>query len=116
MTRATRRAARKTVTIWQIKSKDQYSGVTYDPPYTENVTFEQGATRQYNDNKGNSFIPKSIYWYELTSNGSPALNAAIALGDHLLQTDPTKVNGVEFVRVAKLQDGGRQTDDVMVLT
>lgn len=116
MTRPTRRAATKTVTIWPIASKDQYAGVTYGNAYTEKVTFEQGATRQYNDTKGNKFIPKSIYWYEITSNGLPSLNAAIALGDHVPQTDPTKVSGVEFVRVAKLQDGGRQTNDVMVLT
>ncbi len=116
MTNPTRRAANKLVTIWTVASKDQYAGITYNAPFTESVTFEQGSTRQYNDTQGNKFIPKSIYWYELTANGLPELNAAIALGDHLAQTDPTLVNGVEFVRVAKLQDGGKQTDDVMVLT
>ena len=46
----------------------------------------------------------------------PKLNSPIALGDHTLTTDPVLVEGIEYVRVAKLQDGGRQTDDVMVLT
>lgn len=116
MTRPTRRAATKYVTIWPIASKDQYSGVTYGTPIVEKVIFEQGNTRQYNDSNGNKFIPRSIYWYELTKNGVPKLNAAIALGDHSSESDPINVDGIEFVRVSKLQDGWKQTDDVMVLT
>lgn len=104
------------MTIWPVISKDQYTGLTYGAPVTEKTTFEQGNTRQYNDSKGNKFIPRSIYWYELTSNGVPKLNDAIALGDHSAETNPINVNGVEFVRVSKLQDGIRQIDDVMVLT
>ncbi len=116
MTRPTARAATKLVTIWPVVGKDQYTGISYGSPYTEKVTFEQGSTRQYNDAMGNKFIPKSIYWFEISVNGLPSLNAPIALGDHLSQQDPTSVIGVEFIRVSKLQDGGRQTDDVMVLT
>jgi len=116
MTRPTRRGAKKIVTIWPITGTDQFTGITYGTPFTEKVNFEQGATKQYNDSQGNAFIPKSIYWYELTANGVPALNSPIALGDNTAQADPTNVTGIEFVRVGKLQDGGKQTDDVMVLT
>lgn len=116
MTRPTRRAATKTVTIWPVTGKDTYTGITYGTPVTEKVTFDQGSTRQYNDKQGNKFIPRSIYWYELSSNGLPKLNDAIALGDHTSEPDPVNVSGVELVRVSKLQDGGRQIDDVMVIT
>jgi len=116
MTRSTARAATKTVTIWPVIGKDPYTGLTYGPPITEKTTFEQGSTRQYNDSKGNAFIPRSIYWYEISANGVPKLNDAIALGDHTAVPDPINVKVVEFVKVSKLQDGIRQIDDVMVLT
>ncbi len=116
MTRPTRRAATKTVTIWPVIGVDELTGITYGAPITEKTTFEQGNTRQYNDAQGNKFIPRSIYWYELSTNGVPKLNDAIALGDNTAEPNPINVSGVEFVRVSKLQDGWKQTDDVMVLT
>ena len=116
MTRPTRRAATKTATIWPITGTDPYTGVTFGTPYLINTTFEQGATRQYNDSQGNSFIPASIYWYEFEINGLPKLNWAIALGNHSLELTPANVEKVEYIRVAKLQDGGRDVNDVMVLT
>jgi hypothetical protein len=117
MTRPTRRAAKKIVTIWPITGSDPYTGTTFGSPYLTNVTFEQGATRQYNDSQGNSFIPASIYWFEfVAADGLPKLNWAIALGDQSIESDPTAVEKVEYIRVAKLQDGGRDVDDVMVLT
>ncbi len=116
MTRPTRRAATNTVTIWPVIGKDPYFGLTYGAPATEKTTFEVGNTRQYNDSQGNAFIPRSIYYYELGVNGVPKLNDAIALGDHTSEPNPININGVEFVRVSKLQDGVRQTDDVIVLT
>ena len=116
MTRPTKRAATKTVTIWPIIGKDPYTGLTYGAPTTEKTTFEQGNTRQYNDSLGNAFIPRSIYWYEISANGVPKLNDAIALGDHTAEPNPININDVEFVKVSKLQDGGRNTDDIMVLT
>jgi len=117
MTRPTRRAARSAATIWPIIGTDPYTGVIFGTPYKIAVTFEQGATRQYNDSQGNSFIPASIYWSEfVTSDGLPKLNWAIALGDHTLELTPTNVEKVEYIRVTKLQDGGRDVDDIMVLT
>ena len=116
MTRPTRRTATKIATIWPITGKDPYNGVTFGTPYTVSVTFEQGSTRQYNDSQGNSFIPASIYWYEFEANGLPKLNWAIALGNHSLELTPANVEKVEYIRVAKLQDGGRDVDDIMVLT
>lgn len=117
MTRPTRRAARSEATIWPILSKDSYGRITFGTPYKIAVTFEQGSTRQYNDSKGNSFIPASIYWSEfVATDGLPKLNWAIALGDHTLELDPVEVDGVEYIRVVKLQDGGRDVDDIMVLT
>tara|TARA_R110002096_G_scaffold144799_2_gene302068 strand:- start:843 stop:1193 length:351 start_codon:yes stop_codon:yes gene_type:complete len=116
MTRPTRRAATKTITIWPITGSDPYTGTTYGTPYTEIATFEQGATKSYNDSQGQSFVPASIYWHEITSQGVPKLNSPIALGDHTLIANPVLVDGVEYVRVSKLQDGGRQVNDVMVLT
>lgn len=117
MTRPTRRAATKVVTIWPITGKDPYTGVTYGTPYKVATTFEQGGTRQYNDSQGNKFIPASTYWFEFVeADGLPKLNWAIALGDHLLVINPVNVEKVEYIRVATLQDGGRDVDDVMVLT
>lgn len=117
MTRPTRRAATKVVTIWPVISTGDYNDVTYGTPYTVATTFEQGGTRQYNDSQGNSFIPASKYWFEFVeSDGLPKLNWPIALGDHTLESDPVEIDGVEYIRVATLQDGGRDVDDVMVLT
>jgi len=117
MTRPTRRAATKIVTIWPITGDDAYTGVVFGTPYKVATTFEQGGTRQYNDSQGNSFIPMSKYWFEFVeSDGLPKLNWAIALGDHTLESDPVNVDKIEYIRVATLQDGGRDVDDVMVLT
>lgn len=117
MTRPTRRAATKTVTIWPIIDSDPYSGDVYGTPYSVKTTFEQGGTRKYNDSQGQEFIPASIYWFEFVeTDGLPELNWAIALGDHTLELDPVNVDKVEYIRVAKLQDGWRDVDDVMVLT
>ena len=117
LTRPTRRAAKKVVTIWPITGTGSYNSVTYGAPYKVATTFEQGGTRQYNDSQGNSFIPMSKYWFEFVeADGLPKLNWPIALGDHTLESDPINVEKIEYIKVATLQDGGRDIDDVMVLT
>ena len=116
MSRPTRRSANHWVTIWPITGTDPWEGVTYGAPYKVFATFEQGSSKQYNDAQGVKYIPKSIYWYELESNGKPSTEWPIALGDHTLESDPNNVKQIEYIRNSVLQDCGRQQNDLLVLT
>lgn len=119
MTRPTKRASTNTVTVWPVlpKSNDPFAPPQgFATPYKFLACFEKGTAKQYSDARGVLFVPRSIYWFELDSNGAPQNEWYIALGDHTLETDPRNINGAELIRSVKLQDGLRQTDDVMVLT
>lgn len=119
MSEPIRETANTTATIWPVLDKDPYGQTTYGPAYLVTCTFEQGSSRQYRDAQGTLYIPASIYWYEFSStNGIPALNDKIALGDHLLITDPIEVDDVELIKNRIRQDNSvlDDLDDVMVLT
>jgi hypothetical protein len=119
MSEPIRATANTIATIWPILSKSQYGQTTYGPAYNVTCTFEQGSSRQYRDAQGTLYIPASIYWYEFSSvNGVPGLNDKIALGDHLIITDPTTVEGVEVIKNRIRQDNSvlNDIDDIMVMT
>jgi hypothetical protein len=117
MSNPMRRTAKTIATIWPILSKGDYGQITYGTTYTITCTYEQGSSRQYRDSMGTMYIPAGLYWYE-DIGIFPKLNDKIALGDHLLVTDPLTVSGVEVIKNRLKQEdairGG--TPDILVLT
>ena len=67
---------------------------------------------------GQMYIPKSIYWYELPSEGKPSLKDYIALGDQTAYNTPIGADNAEVIKNAILQSGGvlNDTPDIMVMT
>jgi hypothetical protein len=115
MSNPMRRTAKTIATIWPILSKGDYGQITYGTTYTIKCTYEQGSSRR--DSMGAMYIPAGLYWYE-DIGIFPKLNDKIALGDHLLVTDPLTVAGVEVIKNRLKQEdairGG--TPDILVLT
>lgn len=118
MTKPTRRTSRSIATIWPLVSKGAYGQTSYGAPYTVKCTYEKGSSKQYRDAQGQLYIPASIYWYELPTQGIPSLTDYIAVGDHTLLLDPNSVQGAEIIKNAIQQDSSILNDipDLQVMT
>lgn len=109
MTAPTRLASKSQVTITTAPVTDEHGQVTTPgTSYTVNCTYKIGSSRQFLDQAGNKFTPRTVVWYELPSQGRPSVG------------DTLQVNGgrKEQIKVSDLQDGSvaGEIPDVMLVT
>tara|TARA_Y100000310_G_C20704371_1_gene833823 strand:- start:42143 stop:42511 length:369 start_codon:yes stop_codon:yes gene_type:complete len=122
MSNATKRTAKTKATWWKrVTANSEFSGIgggiSYVPKLI-NVSFMLGGSQTYVDSKGVQFNPEGRLWFEALDDGNPQVGDFISLGDHVLQDDPTQVDGAKEIRKSELQDCSllNEKDDYYVVT